>query len=261
MHSVPTPRQLSLKVSLQDDATFENFYLPSPQSSGALAAAQLRALLRARTSGLPDVAIDGGSGVGSGPGTAVQDFVWLWGGVGAGCSHLLQAVCHTASDLGLNHFYLDLSQTEDLQPDVFQGLEFLDLVCLDHLPAVIGQPEWELALFNLYNRMAQQGCALVMAADRSPQQCICTLPDLHSRLQAAAVFHLKTLDDRHKAAALQMRAQRRGLKLPDEVADYIVRRSERSMRSLFGILQTLDSYSLETQRRLTIPLIRELMGW
>lgn len=245
------PRQLSLKLSLDDEATFENFYVPSDGASGAAVLAHLRARLsdwrtRRRVSGA---------------GTMVQDFTWLWGRRGAGCSHLLQAVCHAADAGGLRVFYLDFAAPEALDPEILQGLEDLDVLCLDHVEHIAKSAAWEQSLFNLYNRLAQTSCALLLAAGASPKQVHFALPDLHSRLQSAAVFHLMTLDDQHKAAALQLRAKLRGFMLGDEVAEYLVRRSERSMTSLFAVLQQLDRHSLETQRKVTVPLLKSLMGW
>jgi DnaA family protein len=250
------PRQLSLRVNLDDDATFDNFFVPSEGASGAAALAHLRARLGDWQSRRTAPAVAS---------TTVADFTWLWGGRGAGSSHLLQAVCHavtqSAGKSALQCFYLDFADFGQLHPDVLVGLEQQDILCLDHLDRIAGHPEWELALFNLYNALAQRAVALLVTAASSPQHLQWQLPDLQSRLQAAAVFHLHALDDRHKAAALQLRAQRRGFLLADEVAEYIVRRSERSMNSLFAILQQLDSHSLATGRKVSIPMIRAMMGW
>ena len=245
------PRQLSLKLSLDDEATFHNFYVPSDGASGAAVLAHLRARLSGWAARQPV----------SGAGTSVQDFTWLWGNRGAGCSHLLQAVCHAADACGLSVFYLDLAAPEALDPEILLWLEHLDVLCLDHVGHIAGAAAWEQSLFNLYNRLAQTRCALLVAAHSSPKQQQFMLPDLHSRLQSAAVFHLLNLDDQHKAAALQLRAKLRGFVLGDDVAQYLVRRSERSMTSLFAVLQQLDRHSLETGRKVTVPLLKSLMGW
>jgi DnaA-homolog protein len=246
-----TPRQLSLRVSLDDEATFSNFFVPSAHASGAMAVTHLQQCLQNWQQAGPRV-----HGA-----TLLGDFTWLWGSQGAGCSHLLQAVCHAADETGLQVFYLDFFAAEALRPEVLDGLEQLDALCLDHLDQMPAQPDWEQALFNLYNRLAQTGCALIVAASRSPQQMPFMLPDLLSRLQSAVVFNVQVLDDQHKAAALQMRARRRGFKLSNEVAEFLVRRSERSTGSLFALLNELDRHSLEAGRKITIPMLKALMNW
>jgi len=252
-----TPRQLSLRVGLDDDARLDNFFVPNAESTAARVRDYLKSnILRWRQSGR---ALSGS--------TRVKDFCWLWGSEGAGCSHLLQAVCHAASSDEaapnqhvLSAFYLDLSLS-DLHPDILDGLESQDILCLDHLQQVVGKPAWDEALFHLYNRLAHHGGALLVAADNSPQHVQVSLPDLRSRLQSAAVFQLPVLADTDKVAALQMRARLRGFNLGDDVAEFLVRRNQRSMAALFGVLQALDRHSLETGRRVTIPLLKSLMGW
>ncbi|ALO46636.1 DnaA regulatory inactivator Hda [Pseudohongiella spirulinae] len=244
------PRQLSLRVSLDDEATFSNFFVPSDSATGALAVKHLQQRL------LNWQQCEARKGA-----TLLEDFTWLWGSQGAGCSHLLQAVCHAADEAGLKVFYLDFADADSLRPEVLDGLEQLDVLCLDHLDQMPAQSAWEQALFGLYNRLAQSGCALIAAASRSPQQMSFMLPDLLSRLQSAAVFYVQVLDDQHKAAALQMRAIRRGFTISNEVAEFLVRRSERSTSSLFSLLNELDRHSLEAGRRITIPMLKTLMGW
>ena len=58
---------------------------------------------------------------------------------------------------------------------------------------------------------------------------------------------------------LQLRAQHRGLELPDETAAYLIRRSRRDMASLYGLLDKLDLEALRAQRRLTIPFVRDVL--
>jgi DnaA-homolog protein len=241
---------MSLRVSLDDDATFDNFYL-SENSANLFVVEHLRCRLNAWVSAQRE----------NSPGTVLGDFSWLWGQKGAGRSHLLQAVCHEADRFGLKVFYLDLSTCGQMHPDVLLGLEHVSALCLDELQWVAGKHEWELALFHLYNRMVNQQTPLLVASDKSPKQCGFTLADLQSRLQSAVVFQLAELDDEGKAAALQLRASRCGFELSREVADYLISRSERSTHSLFTILHKLDRHSLETQRKVTIPLVKSLMGW
>jgi DnaA family protein len=59
---------------------------------------------------------------------------------------------------------------------------------------------------------------------------------------------------------LRLRAQRRGLELPEETARYLLRRVPRDLRSLCALLETLDVASLASQRRLTVPFIREVLA-
>ncbi|MDO8908099.1 MAG: DnaA regulatory inactivator Hda [Pseudohongiella sp.] len=246
-----TPRQLTFRLNLDDDATFANFYIKDADSSSASVAQYLRQAVSRFVSSREQ----------SGSGTVLSEFIWLFGAQGAGCSHLLQAVCHDIDALGLQSFYLDFSVQTGLTPDVLQELESVTVLCLDSVELLQGRPEWERELFNLYNRMAESNTPLIVASKTSPKYLNFELADLNSRMQSAAVFQLDSLSDEDKAAALKLRARRRGFELSDEVATYLVSRSERSMSSLFEVLQKLDQHSLETRRKVTLPLLKTMMKW
>ena len=234
----PSPQQLSLGVCLNDDATFDNFY--SPQlSHNAMVVADLRQLLTA-------------SG---------EQFIYLWGAPGCGLTHLLQAACHEAQTQGLSMQYLPLRELVGYAPEeLFSGLETLDLVCLDCLPSIAGRPEWENAIFSLFNRLGDANKKLVVAAEQGPRELALGLEDLRSRLQWGLTHQVQNLGDEDKQQALQMRARARGLELSDEVAQYIIQRLPRDTNELFWQLQRLDQASLAEQRKLTIPFVKKVLG-
>jgi DnaA family protein len=246
------PQQLTFRLSLDDDATFRNFYRGSAESHNSRIVRTLENALQ-RWVKQPSAAAHSG--------TVLDEFIWLWGESSVGCSHLLQAVCHDAELLGLRAFYLDFSRNAALHPDVLSGLETMGLVCLDSVDELAGQPDWELALFNFYNRMSEYQTPLLIGAHAPPQQLGFKLPDLTSRMQSAAQFHLQMISDDEKAVALKLRADCRGFELSDDVARYLVSRSERSMTQLLKVLTLLDKQSLSSQRKVTIPLLKSVMGW
>ena len=102
---------------------------------------------------------------------------------------------------------------------------------------------------------------LLLGANSNPLDLGVNLPDLNSRLQSALIFQLKSLDEREKRQALQLRASKRGMELPDKVADFIYQRCNRSMAGLIDVLQKLDDSSLTHKRKLTIPLVKTTMAW
>lgn len=188
-----------------------------------------------------------------------DQFIYLWGAVGVGKSHLLQAACQQLAGQGQAVAYLPLAEFVDLPVAVLEGLEGLSLVCLDDVQAVAGVSQWEEALFHLYNRLRDSGTALLAAGNASPAGLDIGLPDLTSRLGWGPVFRVQEPQEDEKISALQTRATVRGFDLPDEVARYLIRRSPRDMTSLFALLDKLDQASLAQQRRLTIPFVRNLI--
>ena len=185
--------------------------------------------------------------------------VFLHGGSGSGKSHLLQACCHLA---GEGSVYLPLAELATYSPEeVLAGVETLSLVALDDIDAVLGQEAWELALFGLYNRAREWGCRLLIAARGAPRTLDVRLADLRSRLSWGGVYQLPLATDAEKCAILIFRAERRGLELSDDVAIYIVNRSQRDLAQLLELLDRLDRASLAQQRPLSIPFVKQTLDW
>jgi len=186
--------------------------------------------------------------------------VFLWGVPGAGKSHLLHAACNLAQASARSAAFVPLSQREVIATDLLEGLERLDLVCIDDLDRIAGDAAWETAVFNLFNRVREQGCRLVMASRTSPQAADLQLADLRSRLSWDLVYHVVPLDEPSRFLALQQRARLRGMEVPDEVLEFLSRRIGRDTHTLFDWLEKLDAASLEAKRKLTIPFVRELLA-
>lgn len=185
--------------------------------------------------------------------------IYIWAAQGRGKSHLLQAACHAASARGLTASYLPLAQMPGVTPDILEGIEQLDLVAIDDLDSILGQADWEHALFALINLSRTSEVRLLFAAEKNPAVQDLILPDLRSRLTWGPVFNLQALTDDEKQAALQWRAQARGLELPDNVANYLIEHCPRDLFALFESIDTLDQASLAQQRRLTIPFVKQVL--
>lgn len=185
--------------------------------------------------------------------------VFLWGRSGTGKSHLLQAACEQLSVAGQSAAYLPLKQYQTLSADMLEGLEQLDLVCLDDVDSICGDGDWEQAVFHLYNRLRDNHTRLLMTAQTAPAGLPVKLSDLKSRLTWGLVLQLHPLSEEDVIRALQQRSLQRGFELNQEVGEYLIRRCPRDMKSLFAILQRLDEASLAAKRKVTIPFVKELL--
>lgn len=220
-------RQLPLGVQLRTAAVFDNFFAGANDE----AVAALRSATR-----IPQ---------------------WIWGAAAAGKSHLLQAVC---AESAVPCAYVPLRPDAKVVPAVLEGLEQLALACIDDLDVIAGQAPWERALFALFNAAADTGTRLLFAASQSPASLPWRLPDWASRAASCSVYQLRLLDDEQRIDALRMRAQRRGLELPVETAEFLLKRMPRDQRTLFDLVDALDDASLVAQRRLTVPFVRAALN-
>ncbi len=183
--------------------------------------------------------------------------LYLWGEPGCGKTHLLHGACQHMSTLGLPAAYLSLADA--LHPGALDGLEQLALVTLDDIQAVVGQDAWELALFDLINRLREQQVPLLLAADVPPVMLQVRLPDLASRLAWGTVVHLEVLSDAGKREVLRAQAFERGMELSDEVIDFMFAHLPRGLDALLNGLDALDRASMTQQRKVTLPLLREVV--
>ena len=226
-------QQLSLPISLKDDAKFDNFY---PGSNSQIVHTLQQQL--SHTNG---------------------SFTFLWGQAGCGLSHLLQASGHYAGELGIQCIYLPLDELADYGPELLEGIASIPLVIIDHFDAVLPNTAWEEAFFHLFNDIRQQQGHLLIAAQMPPNQLAISLQDLVSRLNWGITFQIRPLQDDEKVEALILRANQRGLNLAPDVARYMLKRIPRSLPAMFELLDKLDHASLVEQKKLTIPFVKAFL--
>lgn len=189
------------------------------------------------------------------------DFLYLCGETGTGKTHLLIACAEKVQQQGFRVIYLSLAELiQTSQPAVLQALEQADLLCLDDLEAIAGQPQWEEALFHCFNRLHDARGHLLVATEHNPANIDIKLPDLRSRLATGLVYQLTSMSDEQKQQALILQSQTRGLTMSEEVAQYLLRHYGRDMPALMRVLQRLDKASLQAKRKLTIPFIRQVLA-
>jgi DnaA family protein len=153
-----------------------------------------------------------------------ENILYLWGEAGSGKSHLLRACAG---------------------PSVVDDVETLDAAS-------------QIGLFNRINEARQSGGAVLVAGNAPPPQ----LPlreDLKSRLAWGLVYHVKPLTDDERTAYLRAEAVRRGIRIPEEVINYLLTHVRRDVPTLLAIIDELDRTSLELKRPVTLPLVKEAL--
>jgi DnaA family protein len=186
---------------------------------------------------------------------------YLFSDSGMGKSHLLYATCQQAEIAGESCIYLSFNEKQVMSPDVLMGLEHYRLICLDDIEKLQGESAWQIAVFDLINRIKEQGnSCLVITGNQPPKQLSLELPDLISRLSWGTNFQLYSLTDEQRQQALIVKAQHRGLNMSKDVARYLVNHWQRDMPALISSLDILDEQSLQQQRKLTIPFVKAILS-
>ena len=185
--------------------------------------------------------------------------IYLWGQMGMGKTHLLHAACMTAGENRHSAIYIPLTNYKNLQPLMLEGIDKMDLVCIDDIDYIAGDPDWEQELLHLYNRLRDANSSMLITGAVSPQALKLTLEDLRSRMGWDLIFHLEPLTDPEKIKVIQQRAHLRGFEVSDEVAEYLAKRVKRDLPSLIQLLNEFDKATLAAQKKLTIPFVKSLL--
>lgn len=169
----------------------------------------------------------------------------LWGEAGCGKTHLLRIWAARAGG--------SLWHGADLRglPELPQGG-----VALDDASAVMD----ETAMFHLLNAAAEAGLPVLLASRLPPARWPVRLPDLASRLRAITAVEIGPPDDTLLRAVLARVLRDRGIRLPDEVNDWLLSRLPRSAAAVIAAAARLDAASMEHRRTITVPLAREVLA-
>ena len=176
---------------------------------------------------------------------------YLWGPSGSGKTHLLKAVAEALREEGAICGWLDATMSEPPEFNERWAVVLMDDV---HLYTAVQQH----AAFNwfVHAQTLQRG---VLAAGALPPADLKLREDLRTRLGWGHVFELHVLSEPERRAVLRQAADARGIFLSDEVMDFILTRFSRDLGSLMQLLDHLDQYALQTQRAITIPLVKSML--
>ena len=180
---------------------------------------------------------------------------YLWGEGGSGKTHLLRAAQAALRDQGCPVGWLDATVAE---PSAFN--DAWRVVILDdvHLYTAVQQH----AAFNWFVNATTPSDGQqrwVLAAGNVPPSDLALREDLRTRLGWGHIFQLQVLSETERRAVLRQQADDRGVFLSDEVMDFMLNRFSRDLSSLIQLLDQLDGYALQTQRAITIPLIKAML--
>jgi DnaA family protein len=178
--------------------------------------------------------------------------VYLWGPVGSGKSHLLQAVAHAARERGCRVARFDPEAAVPWEVDPAAAF-----VVLDGCERLDAARQHEA--FSAFLAAGDCGATVVAAGDRPPVD-LPVREDLRTRLGWGHVFALAPLGEAETRAALRREADRRGTFLGDDVMDFLLSRFARDLSHLMALLDRLDAYSLETRRAITVPLVKRMLS-
>lgn len=175
--------------------------------------------------------------------------VYVWGELGSGRSHLLQATAAVAARPVSILRGADVGEDLPLPPG---GLLILDEV--DQL-----SPQGQIALFRAINTARLVGLALLLAGD-APPRYLALREDLRTRIGQTLIYQVQVLSDEEKAETLARHARARGLRLEPEAIAYLLRHGRRDLGSLLAVLEAVDEQTLAQKRPASVALVKEILA-
>jgi len=202
------------------------------------------------------------------PGNNSFNPLLIYGGSGLGKTHLIQAIGNSAvkHSKSLRVLYATSEQfTSDFvqaiklnRTDTFNRLyRSVDILLIDDVQFFLAKEKTQEEFFHTFNVLHQSGKQLVFSSDRSPHEFNGFDVRLTTRLQWGLVSELQTPDYETRMAILKDHAEKAGISLPDDVANYLSVNIKDNIRTLQGSLTHILAQASFLGKPITIKLARK----
>ena len=188
-----------------------------------------------------------------------EEDLFLYGVKQTGKSFLLQSACNHLALKEKPSLYVPIKEVKQYGSGFIESLDQLNLICIDDVDLISSDQEWEIALFNLINNCFSSNCRIIFCSTINPSNINFKLKDLISRLRKIDHVELMPVKEDKLPEAIKFIANLRSINLGDKEIKYLLTYSNRSMSSLLDAINKLDDLSMQLKRKITIPLIKEII--
>ena len=137
---------------------------------------------------------------------------------------------------------------------------YFDVIVLDRLDLAPTDSNWELGIFNLYNKLNEADKSKIIFLSDKPLNSIeFNLKDLQSRISSISAMSFAELNDEEKRILMELIFNKRGISIDKSVLSYALERSSRNLENIINLVQKIDEYSLSKKRNITVPLLKEIL--
>lgn len=178
--------------------------------------------------------------------------LFIYGGVGLGKTHLLQAITHKCVEDGYTICYISSETfTNDLVQSIRtkQMAQFRekyrtpDVLLIDDIQFIAGKESTQEEMFHTFNDLHSQGKQVVLSSDRPPKAMATLEERLQSRFEWGLMADIQLPDVETRKAILQSKAEDCGVEVPDHVIDAIAQHVRNNIRELEGALNKAIAYA------------------
>ncbi|MDZ7291023.1 MAG: chromosomal replication initiator protein DnaA [candidate division KSB1 bacterium] len=204
------------------------------------------------------------------PGRTTFNPLFIYGGVGLGKTHLIQAIgnhalnlktvksaLYVSSEKFTNEFIAAIQNNRTTEfSSVYRNV---DLLLVDDVQFFIDRGKTQEQFFHTFNTLHQKGKQIVLSSDRSPKDFTGIEERLLSRMQWGLVVDIQPPDLETRMAILQKKAEENHIEIPGEVIQLIAQNITNNIRELEGALIKLLAYASMNHLDVSINLARHIL--
>ncbi|MBI1912252.1 MAG: chromosomal replication initiator protein DnaA [Deltaproteobacteria bacterium] len=196
--------------------------------------------------------------------------LFIYGCVGLGKTHLLQAighkvltanpsakVCYYTSERFMNDFINFVSRQK--MSEFRSRFRNVDVLLIDDIQFWAGKERTQEEFFHTFNTLYEAHKQIVVTSDKFPKDIDGLEERLRSRFEWGLVADIQPPDTETKIAILRKKAKGEGVKLPDDVANWLASVSNSNVRELEGFLNRIIAVSSLTNQEITLSMSREAL--
>jgi chromosomal replication initiator protein len=199
--------------------------------------------------------------------------LFIYGGVGLGKTHVMQAIGHYANSQrnsgmeivyvsGENFLYQVVRCIREDRMTAFRRMyRNVDIWLVDDIQYICNAERTEVEFFHIFNTLYDQGKQIVICADKPPKELDLTENRLISRFEWGLITYMEPPDLEHRIAILQKRAQAEGVHVDPAVLQYLAEKIRSNIRSLEGALTRLLAMASLDRRKINIDLAAETVRY
>lgn len=203
------------------------------------------------------------------PGTVYNPF-FVYGGVGLGKTHLLEAVGNQAARdfpekriryMSSERFTTGVvSAIRNHTMDAFRALyRDLDVLIIDDIQFLAGKDKTQEELFHTFNALYEKGKQIIFSSDRPPKSIPALEERLRSRFEGGMIADIGSPDFESRMAILKTKIQESHMEVADDVCEYVVAHIQRNIRELEGALTRLFAFHRLNHKMPTLQEARSLL--